>query len=218
MRSAKDGPGSNPLDEMSLEFVEVREWPKGTELVAITDGRVVLRFKAAIRFWWQLPYALLALTVVGSLPLGIFLGTYLNPFYLVTDDGQAFFSAALWLTPVVMILITIISFHITQPWVTVVSTPRYVSIGSLVFDATRYEGLRTGYEITLNHGVLKNDFHDLSIGLQGLRASYGPWGEDLPYLINQYHAPLMVLWMNMHIDAGRKPRQSSAAAAPEQKF
>lgn len=193
----------------SGRYVPVRKSPKGTVLEHQTKDSVTLSFKAAIRFWWMLPYALLVVTVLGSLPLGLFIGTFLNPFELWQAQAwQTFFNISLFFTPVLLLAATIISLRLTQPWVRLVANREHIQVGSLVFQRKLYAGMRLGYEIKTTNGILKNDFHDLSIGLQGIRLSYGLWGEDLPYLVNGYHANEIVLWLNMKISETAAPVQA----------
>ena len=37
---------------------------------------------------------------------------------------------------------------------------------------------------------------DHFMGVSGLRVAYGRWGDDLDYMVNKYHAPEYVVWMN----------------------
>jgi hypothetical protein len=94
------------------------------------------------------------------------------------------------------------------PWITLIATPQYIKVGKLYFDRGHYGGMRIGYEIDTGMALLKNDFHDLGVGLQALRLSYGLWGEDLPFLVNRYHAAEIVIWMSYMIsltEAGKDP-------------
>lgn len=179
----------------AIEYIPVRSSPKGTRLETQTEDTVVLRFRAAIRFWWMLPYVLLGITAFGSLPLGLFIGTYMNPSGYAAGFNQ-FFSASLFWTPVVLLGLTIFSWYATTPWVTVVANRKHILVGPYYFSRDHYSGVRIGYEIQTTSGILKNGFDDLSLGLQGIRVGYGPWGEDLPYLVNKYHASEIVLWLN----------------------
>jgi hypothetical protein len=185
--------------------------PKGTIVEAQSDDSVTLRFRAALRTWWVLPYIMLPITIVGSIPLGLFIGTYMNPVNMFQHQSawQGYFNTALWGTPVAMVIATYLVWRWTQPLVKVVANRQYIQVGSQYFERENYGGMRLGYEIETSMGLLKNDFHDLSIGLQGIRLSYGRWGEDLPYLVNSYHANEIVLWLNVKIG-----ETEAAIAAP----
>lgn len=182
-------------------FLPVRQTPKGTRIEVDRPGEVQVRFRAVVRFWFALPYVLGLITLFGSVPLGGFIGYFFNPFDGYRSQGawQSWMSFWLFSTPILFLAATIISYRLTHLWVKLVATQHYIRVGSYYFDRTKYGGMRIGYEIKTTGNLLKNDFHDLSIGMQALRLSYGPWGEDLPYLVNKYHANEIVLWLNIMI-------------------
>jgi hypothetical protein len=203
------GSGPQPSGGGAWEpvFEKPRLTPKGTMIEAQSDDTVTLRFQAVIRTWWILPYLMLPITIVGSIPLGLFIGTFMNPGYPYIGGPvwQGFFNSALWLTPVAMAAANYALWRWTRPFVRMFANRRYIQVGSKYFERQHYGGMRLGYEIQTTAGVLKNDFHDLAIGLQGIRLSYGPWGEDLPYLVNSYHANEIVLWLNFKIGETAEP-------------
>ena len=47
----------------AINYVPLRQTPKGTYIEEQGEGTVTLRVKAVVRFWWLLPYGLLAATV-----------------------------------------------------------------------------------------------------------------------------------------------------------
>lgn len=187
----------------NITFQPVRQTPKGTRIEAEAPGSITIRFKAVIRTWWILPWLLIPGTIFLSLPTGLFIGIYLNPFNGFYSQGawQSWQSFWVLVTPLLFLAATIISYRLTHLWVKLVATPNHIQVGPYYFDRTKYGGMRLGYEITGKsaESMLKNDFHDISIGMQALRLSYGLWGEDLPYLVNKYHANEIVLWLNIMI-------------------
>jgi len=198
------------------EFVKVREHPKGTKIGKSQPGSVLLRVRAAIRFWWKAFYLMLILCVAAPFiggPIG-FAGGIMSAEAAAQRgvfDRAGFgdvFAGAFW-TTVIMIGLTIWVFRLTRPWVEIYADANEVRVGSQRFDRTHYGHFRLGYEIQTSEGLLKNDFHDLDIGLQGLRLSYGLWGEDLPYLVNKYHANEIVLWLNAMIAQTAKPVEAA---------
>lgn len=183
----------------NIRFQPVRSSPKGTRVETQSEGSVTLCFKAAIRFWWPLPYAVIVCAVVVGLPLGWILGATLRSPFEPYNGGPLFWTIAIFAAA------TVASFRLTRPWVKLVANKRYIHIGPYYFDRDHYGGMRVGYELQTGASVLKNDFHDLSIGLQAIRLTYGPWGEDLPYLVNGYHANAIVLWLNLMIASVDEP-------------
>lgn len=95
-----------------------------------------------------------------------------------------------------------------HPMLEVTATPAQIRVGHLVFMRRYFGGMRTGYTIG-GEKVVSNSF-DFSIGngfvgAVGLRVSYGRWGEDTNFMLNKYHAPEYVVWMNEQIAAVGAP-------------
>lgn len=199
----------------TAQYVSKRDSPKGTRVISQTPEAVVLQFRAALRTWWIVPYVMLPIVIIGCLPLALFVGTYLNP-----RQSSAWLVGSLFWVPVLLIGANIALFLLTQRWVKLIATREYILVGSQFFRRADFGGMRIGYVIEFDRAILKNDFQDISLGLQGLRLVYGPWGEDLQYLLNRYHAPEIVLWLNMMIDATAAPSapKVSETGVREQKF
>ena len=171
----------------------VRTTPKGTYVGTANRRGATLHVKSAIRFWyWFLPTSLL----ISSFVIAPFLGGWLG---YVSASNSRFYdeevATGIFLMVGVFIALTIVSYFLTRPWVTIVITPDTITYGSTKYAREHHNGMRIGYTI---EGVdeLKNDFFDISFGLQAIRLTYGRWGEDLPYLVNKYHAAEIVIWMN----------------------
>jgi len=204
-----------------MYYQPLRDHPKGTELVHQTEGTVTLKFKAAIRFWWKLIFLMIPMTLAAPF-VGAFIGAALAIAeqqrrydlgeYRNTDIGAWSFQGGVWIT-IMMITATIAVFYWTRPWVTVFADRVHIRVGDLRFSREHFGWLRLGYEIETSGALLKNDFHDLDIGLQGLRLVYGPWGEDLPYLVNKYHANEIVLWINTKIAETAPPQPTPVATS-----
>jgi len=185
--------------------------PLGTELVSLSEGKAVMSVRVARRTWWILPYLMLPITIIGSFPLGMFIGTFANPFSMYGGGAwQNFFNAALWLTPVALVVINLVLWRWTQPWLQITATRDAIRMEDMLFDRKQTGGFRLGYELQMNVGVLKNGFDDINLGLQGLRLSYGYWGEDLPYLVNGYHANEIVMWLNFVVGKVGSPAEPDA--------
>lgn len=221
---------------LNNRFVKVRDRPKGTKLVRFGDGTVKLRFKSALRFWWRMSWLLWPL-FIGAIIGGFALAASTTFYGLVENARQNYtFGQSINIGGMIVasifagiggaigwtILVSPIAWLImalTRPWVTIFADKDKIVVGRQTFDRQHYSGLRLGYEIQTPDAQLKNDFHDLDIGLQGLRLVYGPWGEDLPYLVNKYHANEIVLWINLQINAtAPAPVTTAQSGDREQRF
>lgn len=78
------------------------------------------------------------------------------------------------------------------PMVEVRVNPETIKVGGYLFDRRYTGGFRIGYEM---------ESPDKSFTpMTGLRMSYGPWGEDLPFLVSKNRSVEMINWMNQAID------------------
>jgi hypothetical protein len=188
-------------------FVEPRPRPIGIRNVKVDQNgqQVSFEVKTAVRFWWSV---LPAVLVMAAYPF-IFILAPIVGFLISPRDRYGMIQANLMpATVVAFVVIAIVAIVLackaTRPWVQMkataqdVTVPRPFGRGVMRFDRRYFGGMRTGYSIQTEGGaVLKNSFMDGNFGLTGLRLSYGAWGEDLPYLVNGYHAAEIVIWMNM---------------------
>lgn len=188
-----------------------RETPNGTMLLEASSEKARIRVKSAIRYWcWVLPGALSIASLLIGIPLGAAIG------YSIFEDNPNSWqlnpvSYMVWgsiITTGLFIAVAVYSFFATRPWVLITIDPKTIRYGSYKFDRRYHEGMQIGYET--GETELKNSFFDQSFGAQTLRLTYGPWGEDLPYLVNSYHAPEIVIWMNRIIEnVGAPPAKRS---------
>ncbi|WP_424991316.1 hypothetical protein [Fluviibacterium sp. S390] len=183
----------------------VRDVPQGTMIVSRTADQAVLKVKSAIRFWcWFLPTTFFVLAVL-SVPVGSAVG-----FMIYTEQGRGFrgdpASFVMWgaLIPAgICLLIAFMTYGSTRPWVLVAITPDTIRYGDATYDRDHSRGMRIGY--TSDETQLKSSFLAPSFGVQTLRLTYGRWGEDLKYMVDKYHAPEIVIWMNEIIDSVGAP-------------
>jgi len=188
--------------------VTPRSTPKGTTLVKQSDDEVIMTVRYVLQFWWPwLPVALLAFTIVGAAPLGSFIGVAISDW----DSNRV--PGTVMVFVLGSLIATIIAYRNTRGEVPIVAQADKIKVGDKVFDRRHYGGMRMGYTVESDDGALKNDFLDQQMGYAALRLSYGRWGEDLPYLVNKYHAPEIVIWMNELIDSmGAAPAKDVDAA------
>lgn len=148
------------------------------------------------------------------------MSSWFRPRYLVewtSTTMQDSVIAGVTISVSIPLILAVISYIRTRPWVKIIATKDTILYGSRKFSRLHYGGMRIGYT-TKEDGGLKNSFFDLSLGMAAPRLQYGRWGEDLAYLVNGYHANEIVIWLNEIIDsvgappppkydayAGRKP-------------
>jgi hypothetical protein len=187
-------------------YVPVRQHPKGTKLIIQGRNDVHLQFKAAVRFWWKFYYVMLAVCVGatffgGLVGFGVAMSNLSSMARrgVFTDPGSIEIYIGAIIGFVIAVIPTIYVYRWTHPWVDVHADSKSIKVATFRFDRRYYGGFRVGYELQTTVGMLKNDFHDIDLGLQGLRFCYGQWGEDLPYLVSKYHANEIVMWINQKI-------------------
>lgn len=192
-------PSPPETDQRSLKHATVRRSPKGTSIGTANRQKAVFHVKSAIRFWhWIAPIIASILSFFIILPLFTVLGA------IIGDDSflGLFFGMLIGVAATIGLAIT--AHNHFRPWVKVHVTPDEIIYGDTRYDRKHSSGLVLGYEVK-SEGDLKNHFFDQSMGLSALRLTYGRWGEDLPYLVNKYHAAEIVIWMNEIIAAVGAP-------------
>lgn len=176
-----------------------RSTPKGTSLSRHTNDEAILSIRCVRQFWWW----------AGPTAAAVFSG-FVIPFAVVlifaSFDTEA--NAIGWILLFACIFGLFISYQTTRVWLEIIIHKDKISVGNRVFDRAHTSGFRTGYSIDTEDG-LKNDFMDQSMGFSGLRLSYGPWGEDLPYLVNKYHSAEILVWLNAIMDNVGKPEPAA---------
>ncbi|MCA1241470.1 hypothetical protein LC092_03360 [Stappia stellulata] len=109
---------------------------------------------------------------------------------------------------VVVVLTMVWAWLKGHPKLKIIAKPDTLQVAHLIFDHQHYHGMRIGYEVqgeAVNIGAFNTVMGDHFMGVSGLRVAYGRWGEDLDYMVNKYHAPEYVVWMNEVIAEVGKP-------------
>lgn len=174
--------------------VTPRHTPKGTKLITANNREALFQIRCARQLWWWLA-PIIAVTFC----------IFVVPFALVAIF--ALYDPAVnvigWLLLGACIASLGASYYFTRIWLPITVDKDAITIGNQAFARTRAGGFRLGY--TIEGKDMKNDYMDHSMGLAGLRLAYGPWGEDLPYLVNKYHSAEIVIWMNGIVSAVGAP-------------
>lgn len=195
-------PRPSETDHRSAKQAFVRRTPKGTILGTANREKAEFQVKSAIRFWhWFAPIAALVFGVFILIPLFITM-------FLIMSDGYGevgFFFFGISAGIAATIGLVLVVHNRFRPWVKVHVTPDTITYGDTSYDRKHTSGFVLGYEVK-GQGELKNHFFDQSMGLMALRLTYGRWGEDLPYMVNKYHAAEIVIWMNEIIAAVGAPK------------
>ena len=187
-------------ETVSTNYAELRSSPKGTIVKRSSKDEFVAEIKCVLRFWfWFAPAVAISLSIL-VLPFSLILVMAWDP--MIQTLGVVLIVASIGAVG--------LAFWRTRFWVKVVAHREAIKFGERTYDRKHYTGMRIGYSID-GDSTLKNDFFDQSMGMTALRLAYGRWGEDLPYLVNKYHAPEIVIWLNEHIDAvGAPPPRENA--------
>lgn len=189
-------------EEPLLEGCEKpRETPQGTRLLSQSENRAVMQIKSLIPFWnWFLPGAFTVSAFFIGIPLGGFLGyqSYVSSSsrYMVSSAPYTVWGSIL--TVSAFLVVAIICYFKTRPWVEVDVSKEAILYGGRKFDRRYHYGMQIGYKS--GEGQLKTSALAPAMGVQNVRLTYGPWGEDLKYMVNAYHASEIIVWMNDIID------------------
>lgn len=206
----KPQPSSSTIADASV--VPVRETPVGTGLVRQSSEQAVMTVQAAIRFWcWAAP-AICTGSLLFTLPIGVVSG-YQSSFdrygYLTGNVGANIFWGCVIGVGVSLFMI-FLAYTMTRPTVRVEVDKDFVTFGSYKFDRRFAGGLRPAYssqEVELNKSITQPKF-----GVTALRFAYGPWGEDMKYLVDANYVHDICLWMNGVIDTvgAEAPKENDA--------
>lgn len=184
--------GATPGKKSLFNFTQTpSQTPNGTRLVKQADDEVIMTVRYVLQFWWPwLPIGLLLFTIFGAPLVGAGVGAIISDWQYNRIPGAIVFFV------LGSIAATVLAFLRTRGEVTVIAQEDKIQFGHKVYDRRYFGGMRIGYTVDTNDGSLKEHFLDQQMGYAALRLTYGRWGEDLPYLVNKYHAPEIVIWMN----------------------
>ena len=198
-------------------FQEPKKRPEGIRNVEYQKDIKTITFelKTAKHFWWYVsPILAGIIAVVALIASPILALSFDDPFDRSGPAYLSFFLVAL----IGGIALIWLSFSSTRPWIKIEGTPDYIRVreGSTMSKTYRREhfgGMATSYTIKTPDGKELGTMMEPSFGLTRLRLIYGPWGDDLPYLISSRHSTDLIIWMNLVLDAVDMP--SPTAHAPD---
>lgn len=189
--------GTNPLAYLKekrqavvgfeTRSAEPRRTPKGTRVQKQTPDEAIFQIRAAKQFWWWFGPA-----------IAIGISFFMIPFSFVLI--AAMYDPGANTIGIILLLVClggmVASYLMTRVWLTVLVRKDQMRVGAKVYDRKYVSGFSIGYSLKTDDKALMNDFKDQTLGLSGLRLRYGRWGDDIPYLVNQYHAAEIVIWAN----------------------
>ncbi|AFO87181.1 hypothetical protein PGA2_c11740 [Phaeobacter inhibens 2.10] len=168
--------------------------------------------QAAIQYWCIAAPIACLLSIFVSVPIGGMIGynvSFDQYNRLVGDVFSNFFWGGFWGAALSLVAAGT-AYSMTRPIVRVVVDKDYVRFGSYKFDRRFASGMRIGYssdDVELSKTVTQPRF-----GVTVLRFGYGPWGEDMKYMVNAHYASDICNWMNEVIDSvgAPKPKENDA--------
>jgi len=181
------------LEPMSSFVRAARKTPVGTYTAKANGEEAILYVRVLNRLgWWLIPSVGVLFTAFIAWPIGMFIGANMAPW---TQVDMYMFRGAL-IAVVISAAMTLWLTLKQRFWMQIVIQEERVRINGKTYDRGLSSGFRMGYTIESESTALKQSFQDMTMGFTGLRFSYGPWGEDLPYVVNKYHGPEIVVWLN----------------------
>lgn len=166
----------------------------------------MFELKTVRKFWWAVAPMIASVVAALLLPLSAILAVASADPFRGSPPQFLLFGVIALAMGLALIYYSII---ITRPWIRIEGTKEHIRVygkdATKTFDRAHFGGMRSGYSIQTESAVLSSDFTSSNFNLAGLRVSYGPWGEDLPYLINGYHSVGLILWMNMALGSVDMP-------------
>lgn len=186
-----------PLSASSTRRIGMRDRPR---FLTVEDYEEEERFTIIIptarRTWWIVAIlGLLALWIVGLPSLG----------FLSVIDGS-YDNRGRWTSPsfswglflfgfAVLIAVTWVVWWWAFPRIRVTADHENIRVHNHIYAWDRAEGFRLGYSLG---GVERKDSQGF---YAGLRMAYGPWGDDLPFMVRDYYAPAYIMFLNQALQS-----------------
>ena len=180
-----------PLTAPNPIKIGVRELPRFLTVPQFTKGEsFTIIIPTARRTWWW---------VLGFVVVGLWLVLVPMIFYASIGggyDARGNWSApavnpvtfALWLLP--LLGLTWVVWWWSFPRIRITADHEKIRVHDRVYDWDKAGGFRMGYSIG---GIERSDEQG---PYAGMRMAYGPWGDDLPFLLRKYYAPAYIMFLN----------------------
>lgn len=185
--------------------VALRNVPRFLNVSEFEEGqRFTITVPTARRTWWVVALVAVIGLWVALTPViffASFSGGYINRSYVEPYFNPLLFG--LYLLP--LLAATWAAWWWAFPRIRISADHEFIRIRGRQYDWDRARGFRLGYSLG---GVERQDKQG---PYSGLRMAYGPWGDDLPFLVRNYYAPAYVLFLNDALKA-IEPRTATSAA------
>ena len=144
----------------------------------------------ARRTWWTVGILVIFAVVTAGPPFvatqSVFGNTWTGRGY-----SELYFSWPAFLTYLAILAALVWAvWWVCFPRIRITADHEGITVHNRLYPWHTARGFRMGYSLG---GVERSDKQGPFIGL---RVAYGPWGDDLPYLVSQYHAPAYVMFLN----------------------
>lgn len=195
-----------PLHASVVLPVGLRELPRFLTVsdFAIGDSFTIV-IPTARRTWWIVAiFGLLALWSL-ALPLLVALSSSDGGWNSRGGYNEPNFSVILFILGLGLLIgVSWSVWRWAFPRICITADHEAIRVHGRKYDWSSAKGFRLGYSLG---GVEREDKQG---PYAGLRMAYGPWGDDLPFMIRHYYAPAYIVFLN---DALRvvEPRATAAA-------
>jgi hypothetical protein len=178
--------------------VGVRELPRFLTVSDFTEGQSVsIIIPTARRTWWIV--AVLGLLAFWAIALPL-----LVPFSMAGgfyDRGSnayvdPYFNPLLFAFYLLPLLgVTWLVWWAAFPRIRITADQKEIRVHGRRYGWDRAKGFRLGYSLG---GVERKDSQGF---YAGLRMAYGPWGDDLPFMVRDYYAPAYIMFLNQALQS-----------------
>ena len=205
---------SQPSSTMvNASVVPVRETPVGTAVIKQDSEQAVMTVQAAIQFWCVTAPTACILSGFLLVPIGGMIGynASFDSYGRLIGDIPTNIFVGCFVGALISIFSSFLAYAMTRPNVQVEVDKDFVKFGDYKFDRRFAGGLQPAYssqETELKKSIIQPKF-----GVTALRFAYGPWGEDMKYMVDAHYVDDICIWMNGIIDSvgAPEPKENDAA-------
>lgn len=196
-----------PLPVLWRRRIVPRDVPRFLRVVRFDQGQgFTITIPTARRTWWFW----VSLAVVGLwlllVPVAYF-AAWQGPVVVNNrwvEGGFSVMQFVLSLLP--LVAVTWAAWWWAFPRITVTADPETITVQGLTYDRATAQGFREGYALGGVERISKQGLY------RGLRLQYGPWGDDLPFLVRYYYSAAYIVFLNDALEAVRRVDPADMAA------